>query len=79
MNTFLPERYKLYERYIFLQIRPIPGETTISYAARLGEKAHKCEFGETCNERILEHLIQTIENKQLIKKCIMKHGHCQSF
>ena len=59
---FLPKRNKLYARYIFMQIRPLPEETTISYATRLREKAHKCEFGETCDERILEHLIQTTEN-----------------
>ena len=44
---FLPKRNKLYARYIFMQIRPLPEETTISYATRLREKAHKCEFGET--------------------------------
>ena len=38
------------------------------------EKAHDCEFGDTQanDERILEHLIQTIENKMLIQKCISK-------
>ena len=76
---FLPKRNKLYARYIFMQIRPLPGETTISYATRLREKTHKCEFDETCGERILEHLIQTIENELLIKKCIMKEWSLSEF
>ena len=47
-----------------MQIRPLQGETTISYATRLREKAHKCEFGE----RILEHLIQTHEKETVDKE-----------
>ena len=36
------------------------------------KKAHECDFGTTCDERILEHIIQTIENENLIQKCIAK-------
>ena len=38
------------------------------------EKAQDCEFGTVaqCDERILEHLIQTIENESLIQRCISK-------
>ena len=39
---------------------------------RLGEKASSCEFHDTCIDRILEHLIHTIPNKTLIRKCITK-------
>ena len=48
------------------------GETTVAYATRLREKANDCDFDTNCDERILEHLIQTIENKGLIQKCISK-------
>ena len=51
----------------------------MAYASRLREKAHKCEFGDTNDERILKHLIQTIENQQLIQKCISKCWTLQQF
>ena len=44
----------------------------MAYATRSREKAHDCEFGANNDERILDHLIQTIENKGLIQKCISK-------
>ena len=55
------------------------GETTVAYATRLREKAHDCDFGTNCDERILEHLIQTIENQVLIQKCISKSWTLQEF
>ena len=51
----------------------------MAYATRLREKAHECEFGVTNDERILEHLIQTLENEQLIQKCISKSWTLQQF
>ena len=48
------------------------GETISAYAARLREKAKECEFGDTFDERILEHIIQTIDNKKLIERAISK-------
>ena len=54
-------------------------ETTVAYATRLREKAHDCDFGTNCDERILEHLIQTIENQVLIQKCISKSWTLQEF
>ena len=53
-------------------MRTLAGEATIAYAARLREKAYDCDFGNTFDDRILEHLIQTIENQHLIQKCIAK-------
>ena len=69
-NHYLPKKNRHYARYQFLKIRPNPGESTSSYAARLREKATDCEFGDTHDDRILEHIIQTIENKTLIHKSI---------
>ena len=71
-DYFLPKQNKHYARYVFLKMRPLAGEATISYAARLREKAYDCDFGNTFYDRILEHLIQTIENQHLIQKCIAK-------
>ena len=70
---------KHYARYIFLKMRPDMGETTAAYVTRLREKAHDCDFGTNCDERILEHLIQTIENQVLIQKCISKSWTLQEF
>ena len=68
----IPKRNKHYSRYMFLKMRPQIGETTVAYATRLREKAHDCDFGTNQDERIPEHLIQTIENQTLIQKCISK-------
>lgn len=57
---------------MFLKMRPQIGEARVAYATSLREKAHGSEFGTNNDERILEHLIQTIENKVLIQKCISK-------
>ena len=78
-ECFLPKKNKHYARFIFLKTRPEAGEATVTYATRLREKAHECEFGETNDERILEHLIQTIQNQQLIQKCISKSWNLQQF
>ena len=43
----------------------------MSYATRLREKASTCEFTNT-DERLLEHLIQTVTNKTLVQKAVNK-------
>ena len=78
-DYFLPRQNKHYSRYIFLKLRPLAGEATIAYAARLRERAYDCDFGDTFDDRILEHLIQTIENKHLIQKCIAKCWNLAQF
>ena len=52
---------------MFLKMRPLAGETTVSYATRLREKSYDCEFGATFDDRILEHLIQ-IDSEMYFKK-----------
>ena len=47
-------------------------ETTAAYTARLPEKANECDFGDSLEDRALEHLIQTTDNQALIQKCINK-------
>ena len=71
-DHFTPKKNKHHVRYLFLKMRPHMGETTSAYAARLREKAKECEFGATFDERILEHIIQTIDNKKMIEKAISK-------
>ena len=60
-------------------MRPLAGEATVSYAARLREKVYEYEFGNTFDDRVLEHLIQTIENQQLIQRCISKGWELAQF
>ena len=69
---FTPKKNKHHTRYLFLKMKPNTAETTAAYSARLREKANECEVGETCDDRILEHLIQTIDSKMLIHKAINK-------
>ena len=69
---FSPRRNKYLARYLFQKMRPRPGERTVAYAARLREEAHECEFGDNYEERLLEQLIMTVGNENLIQKCIRK-------
>ena len=62
-----------------LKMRPEIGETTVTYATRLREKVHGCDFGTNNIGRILEHLIQMIENISLIQECISKAWALQEF
>ena len=47
-----------------------PSETAISYAARMRYQAREYEFRGQEDERIPEHLIQTIRDKELVKRAI---------
>ena len=78
-DYFLPKQNKHYARNVFLKMRPLAGEATISYPARLRENAYASELKDTFDDRILEHLIQTIENQQLIQKCIAKSWDLSQF
>jgi len=55
------------------------GETATVHAARLREKANECDFGMACEERILENLIQTANNRALIQKAINKKWNFTEF
>lgn len=55
------------------------GETATVHAARLREKANECDVGMACEERILENLIQTANNRALIQKAINKKWNFTEF
>ena len=78
-DYFTPKKSKHYARYLFLKMKQTHGETTMMYAARLREKANECEFGTACEDRILEHLIQMINNQGLIQKAINKKWNLTQF
>ena len=71
MNAhYVPKKNKHYARYLFNEIKQKKDESVINYTARVQEKARYCDFGGQEDEQILEHLIQTIENKDLVLKSI---------
>lgn len=47
-------------------------ETIPEYAARLKEKAEYWDYGDSTNKRILEHMVQTIDDDELITRMIQK-------
>lgn len=78
-SHFIPQENKQHARYCFNKERPRSQESIASYAARLREKSEKCDFGENADERILEHLTQTIADQDLIKKSIIKKWTLSQF
>ncbi|CAC5387198.1 unnamed protein product [Mytilus coruscus] len=76
---YMPKRNKHHARYLFLKMKPLRDENTVTYVTRLREKAHACEFEATCEERILEHCIQTITNQELKKRAISKGWNLDKF
>ena len=46
INHLLPKKNKHHARYMFSKQRQEPGESVVSCAARLREKAKDCEFGD---------------------------------
>ena len=71
-NHFLPKKNKHHARFTFNKQKQIAGESVVTYSARLREKSKDCEFGEQTDDRILEHLIQTIKDSELVKRSIQK-------
>lgn len=78
-NHFLPRKNKHHARYTFSKEQMQSNETVVNYAARMREKARDCEFGDQFDDRILEHLIQTVSNENLIKECIRKKWNLDRF
>ena len=44
-----------------------------------GEKSKDCEFGKQTDDRILEHLIQTTKDSELVKRSIQKKWNLDQF
>ena len=78
-DYFTPMKNKHHARYILSKVRPNEGESTVAYAARVRQQANECEFGDQHDERILEHVIQTIDNEPLIQKAIHKKWNLTKF
>ena len=75
-SYFVPMKNVHYARHVFLKMRPHPGERTVSFAARLREKAINCAFHD-CDERILKQIMQTTENAELLSNILRKNWTLQ--
>ena len=73
-DHYVPGINKHYENFLFQKMRPKHRESIRSYAMRLREQANECGFYDNgnCDDRILEHLMQTIDNELLIRRCMTK-------
>ena len=78
-KCFLPKKNKHHARCTFLRMKQERGEQICRYVSRLREKANDCEFGETVEERIMEQCIQSVDNKELIRKAITKVWELDKF
>ena len=77
-DYYLPKKNKHHARYKFLSTKPQQNESILSYTTRLREKARTYEFINT-DERLLEHLIQTVTNKPLVQKTVNKKWRLTQF
>ena len=78
-NHFLPKKNKHHARYTFSKQQMESHESIVTYVARMRQKERDCEFGDQTDDRILEHLIQTVRDNDLIKKCIQKRWNSDQF
>ena len=75
---FVPKRNKQHARYLFSKERMKTGESIAGFTARLREKAEHCDF-EDIDDRILEHIVQHINDENLVKKTIQKKWNLEQF
>ncbi len=54
---FLPQVIVPYERHLFRQLKQESEETMDQFVSRLKQQAAYCEFGNTCDEQIRDHVI----------------------
>ena len=72
VSYFASKRNTHHSTYLINMMRPEQKNPTMAYAARLRAQAKECDFGQVEDARILEHIIQTVSNKVLVKKAISK-------
>ena len=54
-------------------------ESISKYAMRLREQTEACDFENNREERILEHVIQTIDDSEMITRAIQKQWNLNKF
>jgi hypothetical protein len=71
---FKPQANVSYERLVFRETKQSVSETVEQYITRLRQKAHTCEFGETCEEQIRDQVISGCISHNLRLKLLQKGG-----
>ena len=71
---FKPQANVPYERLVFRETKQSVSETVEQYITRLRQKAHTCEFGETCEEQIRDQVISGCISHNLRLKLLQKGG-----
>ena len=66
---FQPQKNIIYERYVFKQTHPTPGESADSYITRLRTLAETCEFGNAENE-IRDQFVMTCSSHTFCTKLL---------
>ena len=74
---FVPKKNK-HARYLFSKERIKSGESIAGFTARLREKAEHCDF-DNIDDRILEHIVQHINDENLVKKTSQKKWNLEQF
>ena len=79
-NHFLPKNKKSITPDLRLASKGKSKERVLSHTRRdCGEKSKDCEFGKQTDDRILEHLIQTTKDSELVKRSIQKKWNLDQF
>ena len=63
-----------YKRLVFRETKQSASETVEQYITRLRQKAHTCEFGDTCEEQIRDQVISGCLSHNLRLKLLQKGG-----
>ena len=69
---FKPQANVLYERLVFRETKQTVSETIEQYVTRLWQKAHTCDFGDSCEEQIRDQVISGCVSHNLRLKLLQK-------
>ena len=71
---FKPQANVPYERLVFRETKQTVSETIEQYVTRLRQKAHTCDFGDSCEEQIRDQVISGCVSHNLRLKLLQKGG-----
>ena len=69
---FKPQANVPYERLVFRETKQSMSETIEQYVTRLRQKAHTCDFGDSCEEQIRDQVISGCVSHNLRLKLLQK-------
>ena len=71
---FKPQANVPYERLVFRETKQTVSETIEQYVTRLRQKAHTCDFADSCEEQIRDQVISGCVSHNLRLKLLQKGG-----